>query len=73
MTQHFDLFIPGVKTAASTLSVYAPYDRQLIGSVATANQEMVDHALDNAQSLFNNRSRWLKADERLAILKKRQN
>ncbi len=70
MTQHFDLFIPGVKTEAGTLSVYAPYDRQLIGSVATANQEMVDHALDNAQSLFNNRSRWLKADERLAILKK---
>lgn len=70
MTQHFDLFIPGVETSAGTLSVYAPYDRQLIGSVATANKEMVDHALDNAQSLFNDRSSWLKADERLAILKK---
>ena len=70
MTQHFDLIIPGVETAAGTLSVYAPYDRQLIGTVATADEEMVDLALNNAQSLFNDRSSWLTADKRLEILKK---
>ncbi len=70
MTQHFDLIIPGVEAAAGTLSVYAPYDRQLIGTVATADEEMVDLALTNAQSLFNDQANWLAADKRLEILRK---
>ena len=70
MTQHFDLLIPGMSQASGTLSVLAPYDRQFIATVATADEETVDIALNNAQSLFNDRSRWLKAEKRLAILKK---
>ncbi len=70
MTQHFDLIIPGVETAAGTLSVYAPYDRQLIGTVATADEEMVDLALNNAQSLFNDQANWLTVDKRLEVLTK---
>lgn len=70
MIQHFDLLVPGVKNTSDSLSVLAPYDRQLIATVATADEETVDLALSNAQSLFKDRSRWLKAEQRLAILKK---
>ncbi len=70
MTQHFDLLVPGAKQTSNSLSVLAPYDRQLIATVATADEETVDLALNNAQSLFNDRSRWLKAETRLAILNK---
>ena len=70
MTQHFDLLMPGAKKSSDTLSVLSPYDRQIIARVATADEETVDLALNNAQSLFNDRSRWLKTEQRLAILQK---
>jgi acyl-CoA reductase-like NAD-dependent aldehyde dehydrogenase len=70
MTQHFDLLMPGAKKSSDTLSVLSPYDRQIIARVATADEETVDLALNNAQSLFNDRSCWLKTEQRLAILQK---
>ena len=70
MTQHFDLLVPDAKKSSDTLSVLSPYDRQIIATVATADEETVDLALNNAQSLFNDRSRWLKTELRLAILQK---
>lgn len=70
MTLHFDLLMPGAKKSSDTLSVLSPYDRQIIARVATADEETVDLALNNAQSLFNDRSRWLKTEQRLAILQK---
>ena len=73
MTQHFDLLMPGAKKSSDTLSVLSPYDCQIIARVATADEETVDLALNNAQSLFNDRSRWLKTEQRLAILQKPQN
>ncbi len=70
MTQHFDLLMPGAKKSSDTLSVLSPYDHQIIARVATADEETVDLALNNAQSLFNDRSHWLKTEQRLAILQK---
>ena len=70
MTLHFDLLMPGAKKSFDTLSVLSPYDGQIIARVATADEETVDLALNNAQSLFNDRSRWLKTEQRLAILQK---
>ena len=70
MTLHFDLLMPGAKKSSDTLSVLSPYDGQIIARVATADEETVDLALNNAQSLFNDRSRWLKTEQRLAILQK---
>ena len=70
MTQYFDLLMPGAKKSSDTLSVLSPYDRQIIARVATADEETVDLALNNAQSLFNDRLRWLKTEQRLAILQK---
>ncbi len=70
MTQHFDLLVPGAKQTSDSLSVVAPYDRQQIATVATADEETVALALSNARLLFDDRTRWLKAEERLEILKK---
>ncbi|MDT8364386.1 MAG: aldehyde dehydrogenase family protein [Nitrosomonas sp.] len=70
MPQHFDLCIPGAAKNTETLSVYAPHDRRLIATMATADQETVDIALNNAHSLFEDRSRWLTKEKRLKILKK---
>ena len=70
MTQHFDLLVPDAKKSSDTLSVLSPYDRQIIATVATADEKTVDLALNNAHALFNDRSRWLKTELRLAILQK---
>ncbi|SCZ87189.1 aldehyde dehydrogenase family protein [Nitrosomonas mobilis] len=70
MLQHFDLFIPGAAKSTETLTVYAPYDRRPIATVATADQDTVNLALNNAHSLFEDRSRWLTKERRLEILKK---
>lgn len=70
MQKHYDLLVPGAKKSAGTLSVYAPYDRRLIATVATADQETVNLALNTAYSLFADRSRWLAKEKRLEILKK---
>lgn len=70
MQKHYDLLVPGAQKSAGTRSVYAPYDRRLIATVATADQETVDLALNTAYSLFADRSRWLAKERRLEILKK---
>lgn len=70
MTEYFDLLIPDVKKTSDTLSVFAPYDHQLIATVATADEAAVTLALNNAYALFNDRSCWLKTEERMGILRK---
>ncbi len=70
MTEFFDLLIPGVKETSDKLSVFTSYDRQLIATLAVADKECVDLALNNAYTLFKDRSRWLKLEKRLDILKR---
>ncbi|MFU7529187.1 aldehyde dehydrogenase family protein [Qipengyuania sp. ASV99] len=48
--------------------VVNPFDLSVIGSVPTADWEMVDEYLDRAQALHRDRSQWKKPHERAAIL-----
>jgi len=70
MTQFFNLLIPDVKETTDTLSVFAAYDRKLIAKLASADKAAVDIALNNAHTLFEDRSLRLKTEKRLDILKK---
>jgi len=70
MTQFFNLLIPDVKETTETLSVFAAYDRKLIAKLASADKAAVDLALNNAHTLFKDRSLRLKIEKRLGILKK---
>ncbi|HEC11930.1 MAG TPA: aldehyde dehydrogenase family protein [Acidiferrobacteraceae bacterium] len=62
--------IPGAVPSGNTLTVTAPYDDSIIATLDTANAAAVKTALNTAQQLFADRSRWLSAAERIAILKK---
>ncbi len=70
MTQFFNLLIPDVKETSDTLSVFTAYDRKLIATLAAADTAAVDLALNNAHTLFEDRSLRLKTEKRLDILKK---
>jgi acyl-CoA reductase-like NAD-dependent aldehyde dehydrogenase len=52
------------------LQVRAPYDNSLIATVATANTEAVEQALQNAAGLFADRDSWLPVPERIGILER---
>ena len=68
-SEHFPLMIPGAAASDhSPVQVKAPYDGHLIATVATANAEAVDQALQNAAELFADRDGWLPVPERITIL-----
>lgn len=50
------------------VTVYAPFDRQPIGEVATADAAQVEQALVSARGLFRNRDAWLPMPKRIAVL-----
>lgn len=52
----------------SRARVFAPYDRQPIGEIATADAAQVEQALASAHGLFRNRDAWLPMPKRIAIL-----
>lgn len=56
-------------TEAGRLSVYSPYDGRLVGSVPTLDINGVDQALENAVRLFQDRDKWLPAEQRIQILR----
>ena len=68
MPKHYSLLIPGAKPAAKKLEVTAPFDSQLIATVDTVDQAGIEQALCTANNLFNNRSKWLTAAQRIQIL-----
>ncbi len=69
--EHFPLMIPGAAASDRLpVQVRAPYDDSLIATVATANAEVVEQALDNAAALFANRDGWLSVPERIDILER---
>ncbi|MCW9012984.1 MAG: aldehyde dehydrogenase family protein [Gammaproteobacteria bacterium] len=70
MPQHYSLMVPGAKPAAQKLEVTAPYDRELIATVDTVDKAGIEQALATAARLFNDKSSWLSAAQRIDILSK---
>lgn len=66
----FGLMIPGVTSRSGEVTVYAPFDRTPIGTVATADPAAIEHALTMADALYRNRDGWIPAVERIEILEK---
>lgn len=69
--EHFPLMIHGAAASDySPVQVRAPYDNSLIATVATANAEAVEQALQNAAALYADRDGWLSVPERIGILER---
>ena len=68
MTEHYGLLVPGATPGANSLSVLAPYDRQLIARVETCGAEAIETALSTAYCLFRDRDAWLPPARRIDIL-----
>lgn len=69
--QHFPLKIAGViKPKEHQIDINSPFDDQLIATVATADGDDVNQALETAHALFANRDGWLSVERRLAILER---
>ena len=69
MSENYPVLIPGAVDAGS-LPVNSPYDLKEIGSAGIANANAVELALATADKLYRNRSAWLSAAKRIAILEK---
>jgi acyl-CoA reductase-like NAD-dependent aldehyde dehydrogenase len=69
MTDHFSLMVPGAKAAGPAIGVRAPFDGQLIATVDTADETMVEQALNTAYPLFRKRANWLPPAQRIKILR----
>ena len=55
------------------LEVHSPYDQKLIKKIPLMGKDEVERVLKNAYELFSDRSRWIPAHERIAILEKVRN
>ena len=62
--------VPGARSKDSNINVTAPYDGALIATVDTADEEVVDLALETASALHKDRNSWLSIAERIALLEK---
>ncbi len=67
---HYDLKVPRAKSTGEMLRVNSPFDGALVGTVETIDLDGADRALTTAAGLFGNRSSWLPAHQRVAILEK---
>jgi len=70
MTAHYNHMIAGDIKASAKLEVTAPFDGQLIATVDQVDKSAIDHALNTASNLYNDRSKWLSAATRIEILSK---
>ena len=70
MPDLFKSMIAGATPPAGTIEVFAPFDRSVIASIESSGADAVEQALDTASRLFRDRSQWLPADKRIAILEK---
>lgn len=52
------------------LKVYAPFDRTLIGTLPMADADELEQKIATAHDLFQDRSQWIPAHKRIAILEK---
>ncbi len=69
MSQKFPLMIPGAKPEG-THKVTAPFDGAHIADCETAGAGAIETALKTAHALYTNRDGWLKAPQRIEILRK---
>lgn len=67
---HISIQVPGATAANETITVISPYDGQTLGTVETLDATGVEQTLQNATAVFNDRSQWLPAQQRIAILEK---
>lgn len=67
---NFEIKIPGATAAQERIQVTSPHDGTVLGTVARVDQDGAEQALYNAHSLFSDRSSWLTAEERIAVLEK---
>ena len=70
MTNHYSLMVPEARSKDSIINVTAPYDGALIATVDTADEEVVDLALETASALYKDRNSWLSIAERIALLER---
>ncbi|MGF1476993.1 MAG: aldehyde dehydrogenase family protein [Geminicoccaceae bacterium] len=63
------LMVPGAEPAGQ-MEVVSPYDLSSVAAVETGGLAAVDHALSTAERLFRDRSSWIPAHRRLAILER---
>jgi len=70
LNRHYPLMIPGSIPNGETITVTAPYNDNPIATLDAAGSDAVDLALATAHTLFRDRSGWLPAERRMAILKK---
>ena len=52
------------------LKIFSPFDRSLLAELPLNNATDLENALSTAEALFHDRSRWLPAHKRIAILEK---
>ncbi len=68
MSHLFPLMIPGATASAKTIEVVAPWDLSPIAQCETAGPDAIEHALNTAHKLYQDRDNWLPAHQRIAIL-----
>ena len=68
MSSHYNNLIAGNVKASGKLNVTAPFDNQLMATVDQVDAEAIDLALSTASRLYNDRSKWLSAEQRIEIL-----
>jgi len=71
LSNHHPLLIAGIdNNGKDKITVTAPFDGSEIATLDTANSSDVEKALTTAQDLFNDKSKWLSASQRIDILNK---
>lgn len=65
----FSVMVPGA-SAVATVDITSPFDGAVVGTVESIDEKGAEQALKNAADLFKDRSRWLPAHERIAVLEK---
>ncbi|MEO0453612.1 MAG: aldehyde dehydrogenase family protein [Verrucomicrobiota bacterium] len=62
--------VPGVEPTGNVHEVVAPFDLSPIGKIDSADAQIVEVAVANADRLYRDKSSWLPTWERIAILEK---
>ena len=71
MSDHHSLLIADIENSErEKITVTAPFDGSEIATLDAAGSSDVDKALSTAQALFNDKSKWLPAAQRIDILNK---
>ena len=69
MSQHYPLMIADVESSRKDkITVTAPFDNSEIATLDAATSADVEKALSTAHDLFNDKSKWLSASQRIEIL-----